>query len=139
MQVMPATGRLLSRREGRRGRVDLALPEENVRLGGRLITQLSALFGGDIVAVLAGYNAGPGRVARWRRESAGLAPDEWVEAMPFYETRDYVKRVLFFSRAYASLYGLADPPAISSASARRVEAVRPAAAPTGSSPPSGGK
>ena len=110
MQVMPATGKLLRRREGGRGRPNLTLPDENVRLGSQFFGRLLKLFDGDVVAALAAYNAGPSRAARWKKENANLPPDEWVEAIRFPETREYVKRVLFFSGAYAALYGLPDPP-----------------------------
>jgi soluble lytic murein transglycosylase len=106
MQVMPATGRLLARLEKKRGRPNLADPAENLRLGARYLASLLKLFGGDEIAALAAYNAGPGRVARWRREGRKLRPDELLESIPMKEPRDYVKRVLYYQGAYASLYGL---------------------------------
>src|SRR5205085_1674529 len=105
MQVMPATGRLLARLEKRRP-ADLKDPAENLRLGARYLASLIHLFGGDEAAALAAYNAGPGRVARWRREGKTLRRDELLESIPMKEPRDYVKRVLFFQGAYAVLYGL---------------------------------
>ncbi len=142
MQVMPATGKLLRRREGGRGRPNLTLPDENVRLGSQFFGRLLKLFDGDVVAALAAYNAGPSRAARWKKENANLPPDEWVEAIPFPETREYVKRVLFFSGAYAALYGLPDPPGPwrLTTGASVASGIRPvAAAPDGSSRPSGGR
>jgi hypothetical protein len=105
MQVMPATGRLLARRERRRAG-DLKDPAENLRLGARYLASLVRLFGGDEAAALAAYNAGPGRMLRWRREGKSLRRDELLESIPMKEPRDYVKRVLFFQGAYAALYGL---------------------------------
>ena len=143
MQVMPATGKLLLRREGGRGRLDLSLPGENVRLGSQFFGSLLSAFDGDVAAALAAYNAGPSRAARWKKERADLSPDEWVESIPFSETREYVKRVLYFSGAYAAIYGLPDPPGparLSSGGAALGPAVRrPAAAPAGPSRPSGGR
>ena len=139
MQVMPATGRLLRRQEGGRGRPNLALPDENVRLGSLFFGSLMRTFDGDVAAALAAYNAGPGRVARWKRERAALPPDEWVETIPFSETRDYVKRVLFYSGAYAVLYGLPAPPGPARLTSGGSAEVRPAAAPAGPSRPSGGR
>jgi len=106
MQVMPGTGRYLYRKERRRGRPDLSDPEVNVRLGASYLATLLKTFDGDRIAALAGYNAGPGRPARWRRQAPGLASDEFLEAMPIYEPRDYVRRVLFFEAAYAALHGV---------------------------------
>ena len=110
MQVMPGTGRDLLRREGRRGRADLKDPEVNVALGARYLAMMLREFDGDRIAALAGYNAGPGRPRRWRRQAPSLAADEFLEAMPLFEPRDYVKRVLFFEAAYAVLHGAAIDP-----------------------------
>ena len=106
MQVMPSTGRALFRSEKGKGRPDLADPTANLRLGARYLRQLIDTFPGDTAAALAAYNAGPGRVRAWKKAS-GLAPeDEFLESIPFSETRLYVKRVLFFQSVYSSLYGL---------------------------------
>ncbi len=106
MQVMPSTGRSLYRKENGKGRPDLRDPDANLRLGARYLRQLLDTFPGDTAAALAAYNAGPGRVRAWKKAS-GLAPeDEFLESIPFSETRLYVKRVLFFQSVYASLYGL---------------------------------
>jgi soluble lytic murein transglycosylase-like protein len=104
MQVMPGTGSYLLRQENVRGRPDLRDPEVNVRLGARYLAMMLREFDGDRIAALAGYNAGPGRPRRWKRQAPGLAADEFVEAIPLFETRDYVKRVLFFEAAYAVLH-----------------------------------
>ena len=106
MQVMPGTGRYLLRQENKRGRPDLKDPEVNVRLGARYLAMMLRAFDGDRIAALAGYNAGPGRPKRWRRQAPGLAADEFLEALPLFEPRDYVKRVLFFEAAYAVLHGV---------------------------------
>jgi soluble lytic murein transglycosylase-like protein len=104
MQVMPGTGRYLLRKENVRGRPDLRDPEVNVRLGARYLAMMLREFDGDRIAALAGYNAGPGRPKRWKRQAPDLAADEFLEAMPLFETRDYVRRVLFFEAAYAVLH-----------------------------------
>lgn len=123
MQVMPATGRTLYRREsGRKGRPDLRDPVENVRLGAAYLRDLLAAFPGDTAAAIAAYNAGPGRVRAWKRATGPLPPDEFLESIPVAETRRYVKRVLYFQSAYAALYGLPTDGA-----ALRREAALPAA------------
>jgi soluble lytic murein transglycosylase len=107
MQVMPATGRTLYRKEnGGKGRPDLRDPAANVRLGASYLRDLLAQFQGDTAAAVAAYNAGPGRVRSWKRASAGAPLDEFLESIPITETRVYVKRVLYFQGAYAALYGL---------------------------------
>ncbi len=116
MQVMPATGRFLYRKENGKGRPDLGDPQANLRLGAHYLKQLLDTFGGDTAAALAAYNAGPGRVHAWKRASGFAPEDEFLESIPYAETRLYVKRVLFFQSVYASLYGLpleAAPPVVS--------------------------
>jgi soluble lytic murein transglycosylase len=121
MQVMPATGKHLYRTEHRRGKPDLLDPAVNVHLGTRYIADMLRIFQGDVVAALAAYNAGPGRVARWKREMAHLEMDEFVESMPLSEPRDYVKKVLFFKAAYSALYGLPSPVQVDQNGTRRLQ------------------
>jgi soluble lytic murein transglycosylase len=106
MQVMPGTGRYLLRKENKRGRPDLRDPEVNVRLGARYLAMMLREFDGDRIAALAAYNAGPGRLRRWKQQAPGLAADEFLEAMPLFEPRDYARRVLFYEAAYAVLHGI---------------------------------
>ncbi|HUM01103.1 MAG TPA: lytic transglycosylase domain-containing protein [Thermoanaerobaculia bacterium] len=113
MQVMPATGRQLHRREGRGARPDLKNPAVNVHLGVAYLRHLLDQFGGDPVLALAAYNAGPARARRWRADLGSLPADEFVESIPVAESRHYIKRVLFFEGAYAALYGLPASPPVS--------------------------
>lgn len=107
MQVMPATGKSMNRREnGSKSRPDLRDPAENVHLGAAYLRDLLAEFHGDSAAAVAAYNAGPGRVRSWKRAAGGAPMDEFLESIPITETRVYVKRVLYFQSAYAALYGL---------------------------------
>ena len=61
-------------------------------------------FGGAQALAAAAYNAGPNRPRRWR-EGSTIDAAAWVESIPFNETRDYVKRVLANSCAYAAVLG----------------------------------
>ena len=105
MQVVPGTGRRYARAAGvRYSRRRLTDPETNIRLGTtffkRLVDQL-----GEVYLALAGYNAGDGRVRRWLPDRRGLAPDEFIDDIPFPETQNYVKRVLGTAENYRRLYG----------------------------------
>ena len=108
MQLMPATARWTARKVGvplRAGRVtDL---ETNLKLGASYLRLVLDDFGGSPALATAAYNAGPGRPRRWR-EGPVLEPAAWAEAIPFGETRDYVKKVLSNAVVYAAL--LADAP-----------------------------
>lgn len=101
MQVMPATGELTARRIGvafdRAGL--LADADYNAVLGSHYLAGLLEEFGPALVLVSAGYNAGPGRPRSWIEELGdprlpGVDPVDWIESIPFTETRNYVMRVL---------------------------------------------
>jgi soluble lytic murein transglycosylase len=57
-------------------------------------------YDGNRVLAAAAYNAGPGRVRKWRRESTGQPVDLWVENIPYKETRNYVQNVMVFNAIY---------------------------------------
>ena len=103
MQMMPSTARQVARRKGvPYRRSQLFQPEYNVDLGADYYAQLRARFDGLRPLALAAYNAGPHRVDRWLEGT--LAVDQWIDSLPFRETREYVRAVL----AYALIYRLRD-------------------------------
>lgn len=105
MQVMPATGRGLAGRAGV-GAVDAARlrdPETNVKLGTLFLADQVRRYR-TLAEVFAAYNAGPGRVARWRAFPEYRDEDLFVERIPFEETRDYVKKVKLYAGVYELLY-----------------------------------
>lgn len=99
MQVMPDTARQMARQI--RQPFDLARltgdGAYNARLGAAYLAGLRDRFGGSSALIASGYNAGPGRPARWLRDFGDLRrtadPVTWVELIPFDETRNYVMRV----------------------------------------------
>jgi soluble lytic murein transglycosylase len=82
----------------------LTQPETNIRLGMKYFRDMMTRFGGAHFA-LAGYNAGPHRVVRWKDERPGFEQDEWIDDIPFAETQNYVKRILGTAEDYRRLYG----------------------------------
>lgn len=101
MQVMPGTAKITAKAAG--VRYDLArLGSErnyNARIGQCYLSQLLERFDGSYPLAIAGYNAGPGRVSRWLKEHGDPRKGEidlidWIEQIPFRETRNYVQRVL---------------------------------------------
>ena len=106
MQLMPKTAARVADQIGFAGYDDdlLTDPATNVRLGTAYLDALLGRFGGRASAAVGSYNAGPEPVARWLAESRGQADDEWVETIPYDETRNYVKRVLRSRHAYRELY-----------------------------------
>ncbi|MEQ9039897.1 MAG: transglycosylase SLT domain-containing protein [Silicimonas sp.] len=100
MQLMPGTAQDVARYlelPYSRDRL-ISDPTYNARLGTAYLDELMATFDGNVVMVSAGYNAGPGRPIRWmaeygdpRRGAADIV--DWIEHIPFDETRNYVMRV----------------------------------------------
>jgi soluble lytic murein transglycosylase len=111
-QLMPRTARKVARKANL-GRVEpeaLQRPELNIRLGAAYLAELLSELEGSKVRAVAAYNAGPEAVWRWVRARPDAEVDEWVEQIPFSETRDYVKRVLGSYGAYRLVYGGAAAP-----------------------------
>lgn len=106
MQVRPATGRELARRAGVSPFSNnlLTRPDTNVRLGTLYFSELLARYDGRIGYVLAAYNAGPSRLARWRELPEARDADLFAERIPFRETREYVKIVQQNAGIYRALY-----------------------------------
>jgi soluble lytic murein transglycosylase len=105
LQIMPETGEHLALRESLSefSPDDLFIPSINIRLGSAYLEQLMTRFDGRRSAAIASYNAGPEAVSGWL--AAGpLEDDEWVEAIPYDQTREYVKRVLRSLHVYRALY-----------------------------------
>jgi soluble lytic murein transglycosylase len=109
MQLMPGTARDMARELGRPapGRLDLIDPSLNIALGTRYLAAMRERFGGNQVLATAAYNAGPGAVSRWLPDETTPA-DLWMVAIPYGETRDYVRRVLTYRVIYAHRLGLDD-------------------------------
>ncbi len=107
MQIMPGTGRTLFRRLGipRFSSRKLTLPDVSLRLGTFHLKEVLAEFDGDLEKALAGYNAGENRIADWMELGPFEEPAEFVETIPFTETRGYVQAVLRNRAMYERLYG----------------------------------
>jgi soluble lytic murein transglycosylase len=105
-QVMPATGRQLSRKLGMRFRTAMLFtPDTNLKLGTFYLKQLSDELQGKWEAALASYNAGKSHVTTWLAAGNYREPAEFVESIPFNETRQYVQSVLRNAEVYRRLYG----------------------------------
>ncbi|MBT5457301.1 MAG: lytic transglycosylase domain-containing protein [Rhodospirillaceae bacterium] len=101
MQLMPATARRVARQyrmRYSRSRLN-SDPTYNVELGRRYLRDMIDKFSGSYVLAVAAYNAGPNAVRRWLRRNGdprnGIDdPIDWIELIPYRETRDYVQRVM---------------------------------------------
>lgn len=107
MQLMPQTGQKIASILGQKDFVEGQLfdPDVNIRLGAKYLSRLSGKFENSIPLVAAAYNAGPHRVESWLVSFGTLETDEYIEHIPFLETRDYVKKVVRNYGIYRKLYG----------------------------------
>lgn len=107
MQVMPFTGHKLATLVGEKNfqAPMLLQPETSVKFGSKYLKRLMDKFDNTIPLVAAGYNAGPHRVKNWLVSFGNLETDEFIEHIPFLETRNYVKRVVSNAYVYSQLYG----------------------------------
>ncbi len=106
MQVMPYTAQHLVRlSDGAVGEdYNLLDPNVNILLGAQYLGRLAQKFKGSLPLVAASYNAGPHRVEGWLVNFGQLDMDEFVEHIPFQETRNYVKKVVRHHTLYRRLY-----------------------------------
>jgi soluble lytic murein transglycosylase len=107
MQLMPFTGKKVADLLGTGAQFQprsLLDPEVNIRLGARYLQRLSETFSGSIPLIAAGYNAGPHRVQAWLKSFGLLEMDEFIEHIPFMETRNYCKKVVRNYQVYSLLY-----------------------------------
>jgi soluble lytic murein transglycosylase len=102
MQVMPSTARQIARRNSYRytGTEQLMQAETNILFGTTFLREMMDKFNNNPVLVTGAYNAGPGAVERWLQSLPGQDATIWIEILPYYETRDYIPRVLAFSTIY---------------------------------------
>jgi soluble lytic murein transglycosylase len=105
MQLMPDTATRVAQRDALIGFQvdDLFTPRVNIRLGSAYLHELLGTFGGRVSAAIGSYNAGPHRIERWLADGPA-EDDEWVEAIPYEQTRTYVKRVLRSMHVYRVIY-----------------------------------
>ncbi len=100
MQVLPGTAKLMAEKLGVEHQVGKLIsdPAYNVAMGAAYLAEMVEEFGPSIALIASGYNAGPGRPRRWITEfgdprRADVEVVDWVETIPFAETRTYVMRV----------------------------------------------
>jgi soluble lytic murein transglycosylase len=148
MQVLPGTGRSLARTLGLGTfRISmLTLPETNVNMGTYYLSKLAASFDGRLEYVLASYNAGKSRADRWKTWGEFEEPIEFIESIPFTETREYVLSVYRNAMVYRAVYpelGKAptrlQPVATPVAAERPAGSAKPAARKTAGRKPAAGK
>jgi len=107
MQLLPKTGKLVSHQEKlkRYTASQLFTPAVNLQLGTHYFRGMVDHFGGSFAYALAAYNAGSDRVEEWLGQGKYRDEQEFVESIPFTETREYVQAILRNASVYRQLYG----------------------------------
>jgi soluble lytic murein transglycosylase len=107
MQLLPKTGRNVAKQVKLRrfSYSQLYTPAVNLELGTRYFRGMVDKFGGSFEYALAAYNAGSDRVEEWLNDGKYRDPQEFVESIPFTETREYVQAILRNASVYKQLYG----------------------------------
>ncbi len=113
MQIEPSTGRWLGRREGVAvPATSLFNPRVSIRLGTAYLQQQLSSWDGDWYRTLAAYNAGPNRVRQWLAGTNFREPIEFLESIPFTETREYIQAVMRNADLYRQIYSKWKAPAL---------------------------
>ncbi|MGA2979433.1 MAG: transglycosylase SLT domain-containing protein [Terriglobales bacterium] len=107
MQLLPKTGKTVAKQVKLKGysAPQLYTPAVNLELGTRYFKDMVDKYNGQFEYALAAYNAGSDRVGDWLGQGHYRDPQEFVESIPFTETREYVQAILRNANVYRQLYG----------------------------------
>ena len=107
MQLLPSTALEAAPKAGLSSfeTSQLFSPDTNLNLGCYYLSWLLEIFGGNFAVSLAGYNGGPTSAKVWYEKNGSLDIDEFVEEIPFEQSRNYVKKILRSYAAYEAVYG----------------------------------
>ncbi len=106
LQLLPSTAQLLANSEeyGKVTASNLKKPLTNVRFGVKFLSNLLKRFNNSIALAAGGYNAGPGRISKWLEQKPEMELDEFIEDIPIFQTRNYVKKVMRNYAVYHYIY-----------------------------------
>ncbi|WP_159881568.1 lytic transglycosylase domain-containing protein [Paenibacillus puerhi] len=106
MQLMPDTSSWIIDKapfdDGYRSRLDQ--PAVSIELGSWYLNWMNKQFDGNMYAMIAGYNAGHGKVSRWLQDQQWDGSLEGAQQIPYGETRHYLQRVIYYYTKYSKLY-----------------------------------
>lgn len=107
MQLMPGTARYVSQHIGQQKYDYQALTnaQSNIELGSAYLRYLLDKYQGHLVMATTAYNAGPKRVMQWQPQHHAMEADQWIDIIPFEETRRYVKSILEYKVVFETLLG----------------------------------
>ncbi|MED4599170.1 lytic transglycosylase domain-containing protein [Paenibacillus validus] len=107
MQLMPDTSNWIIEKApfDTEYKKKLGTPAVSIELGSWYLHWMDKQFGGNMHAMIAGYNAGHGKVSRWLQEKAWDGTLQNANQIPYGETRHYIQRVMYYYNKYHKLYG----------------------------------
>lgn len=107
MQIMPETAEWVSRQMGDNNFQPymLYMPEANIKIGSWYMQNLLQEFNGDVILMLAAYNGGRGNVKKWLASRNWTGEQRTLDQIPYRETREFVRKVLWTQKIYRHLYG----------------------------------
>lgn len=105
MQLMPKTAKYIGQKMGVNASIyrDLTNPKSNIKLGSAYLSYLYKKYDYNRIKATAAYNAGPSRVNQWIPKDRVIEADQWIDSIPFTETRRYVKAVMEYTIIFQSL------------------------------------
>jgi tetratricopeptide (TPR) repeat protein len=106
MQIMPTSGARIAELTGYPDfePAHLDRPEVSIAFGALYLARLLTYYSGNLPLAIAAYNAGPEAIDRWLKRNSGMSLDEFLEDIPFEQTRKYVATVLTNMEAYSRIY-----------------------------------
>jgi len=108
MQLLPGTAKDIARWKniGQYSNIELFDPEINIKLGSAYLNHTKNTLSNNMLFAVAAYNGGPAAVERWRKAHVSTDWDEFVENIPYSQTREYVKKVFRSYWNYKRIYNL---------------------------------
>jgi soluble lytic murein transglycosylase len=104
MQLLPSTAGGVTKRSRLAAERQLYSPDYNIRVGCHYLADLIRMFHGNVEEAVAAYNAGDTRVREWLKGRSFGEPAEFVESIPFRDTRAYVEAVMRDGKIYQGLF-----------------------------------
>lgn len=109
MQLLPSTGRSMIRRVNYKGSKRLTNPQTSIDIGSAYIRRLLNNSKGNLIISIASYNAGPNAVKGWLPEKGSIPAVEWIETIPYGETRKYLRSILYAQTIFSWRLGDKNP------------------------------
>ncbi|MEA5599219.1 transglycosylase SLT domain-containing protein [Rivularia sp. UHCC 0363] len=140
MQVLPSTAKWIAPQINvDYTKTDLTKPDDNIMYGTWYLDSTHKQYQNNSLLAIASYNAGPGNVAKWLTTLPKDDADEFVEAIPFPETENYIRQVLGNYWNYLRIYNPQTSQLVTQYSAKQPQLPHQEVEPTATSSPTPGK